>query len=147
MVFVNDISAGQVRLYVDGLYAGFIDTNFELSGEGKVMAARIEQDTDPMGEGSGMYKWNVYDGVVSDAGIAALAGTISVPTLPPIPGQQPEPGEITGISRAADGTVSIEFTGTLESSPSLDGTYSPVAGASSPYTVDLSGDAMFYIAK
>ncbi len=147
VVFVNDISAGQVRLYVDGLYAGFIDTNFELSGEGKVMAARIEQDTDPMGEGSVMYKWNVYEGVVSDAGIAALAGTLPEPTLPPIPGQPTEPGEITGISRAADGTISIEFTGSLESSSSVDGTYSPVAGASSPYTVDPSGDALFYIAR
>ena len=77
------------------------------------------------------------EGIVTDVGIAALAGTISEPTLPPIP----------WISRAADGTVSIEFTGTLESSPSLDGAYSPVAGASSPYTVDLSGDAMFYIAR
>lgn len=147
VVFVNDLSAGQVRLYVDGLYAGFIETNFELSGEGKVMAARIEQDTDPMGEGSIMYKWNVYEGVVSDAGIAALAGAITEPTLPPIPGQQPEPGEITGISRAADGSISIEFTGTLESSSTVEGTYSPVAGASSPYTVDPSSEGMFFLAR
>ncbi len=145
VVFVNDVTAGQVRLYVAGLYAGFIETNFELSGEGKVMAARIEQDTDPMGEGSIMYKWNVYEGVVSDAGIAALALGVTTPTLPPIPGQQA--GSISGISRAADGTITIEFTGSLESSTSLDGTFSPVNGATSPFTVDPSEASQFYIAK
>ena len=66
--------------------------------------------------------------------------------LPPIPGQ-PAAGAISGISRAADGSISIEYTGVLQSSDSVDGDYSPVAGATSPFTVDASGDAKFYIAR
>ena len=65
--------------------------------------------------------------------------------LPPIPGQQP--GAITGISRAVDGSITIEYTGTLQAADTVDGSYAPVAGASSPYAVDASGDAQFYIAR
>ena len=65
--------------------------------------------------------------------------------LPPIPGQQP--GAITGISRAADGSISIEYTGTLQAADAVDGSYAPVAGASSPFSVDPSGSAKFYIAR
>ncbi len=43
----------------------------------------------------------------------------------------------------ANGDVTITFEGTLEASSSLDGTYEPVAGATSPYTVTPSG-TMFY---
>ena len=137
VAFVNDVSNGRVRLYVDGLYAGFAETNFELAGEGKVMAARIEQNTDPMGDGSVMYSWNVYPAALSDDAIAGLVEGIE-PAIS---------GAITGIS--LDGsTVSIEFTGTLESADSVDGPYSAVAGATSPFTVDAStADAKFYIAR
>ena len=145
VVFVNDVTQGQVRLYVNGLYSGFIEGNFDLSGEGKVMAARIEQDTDPMGEGSLMYRWSVFGGIVSDAGIAALAARGSTPTLPPIPGGQP--GSITGINRSVNGSLSIEYTGTLEAASTVNGTYSTVAGASSPYSVTSTGESMFYIAR
>jgi len=64
--------------------------------------------------------------------------------LPPIPGQQP--GSITGIARAVDGSVSIEYTGTLQAAESVTGPYAPVAGASSPYAVDTTG-TQFYIAR
>ncbi len=67
--------------------------------------------------------------------------------LPPVPGQPTGPGSITGISRAADGSISIEFTGTLQSSDTVDGDYAPVAGASSPFAVDASAGAKFYIAR
>lgn len=65
--------------------------------------------------------------------------------LPPIPGQQP--GSITSITRAADGSVSIEYAGTLQASDTVDGAFSPVAGASSPFSVDLTGSVKFYIAR
>lgn len=65
--------------------------------------------------------------------------------LPPIPGQQP--GAISGITRAADGSISIQFTGTLQSSDTVNGAFAPVAGASSPFSVDASGGAKFYIAR
>jgi hypothetical protein len=65
--------------------------------------------------------------------------------LPPIPGQTP--GAISGISRVADGSISIDFTGALQSSDTVNGTYSAVAGATSPFTVDASGGTKFYIAR
>ena len=70
---------------------------------------------------------------------------VLIPT-PPVPGGGGA-GEITGISRAADGSISIEFTGSLQSSDTVDGTYSAVAGASSPFAVDASAGAKFYIAR
>jgi hypothetical protein len=69
---------------------------------------------------------------------------VLIPT-PPIPGGGA--GAITGISRAADGSVSIEFTGSLQSSDTVDGSYSAVAGASSPFAVDSSSGAKYYIAR
>ena len=42
VVLVNDTAAGETRLYVDGDHVGVLDGNFELAGEAKVMAARIE---------------------------------------------------------------------------------------------------------
>lgn len=65
--------------------------------------------------------------------------------LPPIPGQQP--GAISGISRAADGSITIEYTGTLQAADTVDGAFAPVAGASSPFAVDASSGAKFYIAR
>jgi hypothetical protein len=38
----------------------------------------------------------------------------------------------------------ITYTGVLRSSATVDGTYAPVAGATSPYTVPKTGTAMFY---
>ena len=64
---------------------------------------------------------------------------------PPVPGQQP--GAITGIVRSADGNISIEYTGTLQSADTVNGTYAPVTGASSPFAVDPAGSARFYIAR
>ena len=66
--------------------------------------------------------------------------------LPPIPGQ-PSAGAISGISRAADGSISIEFSGTLQSSDTVDGAYAPVGGATSPFAVTADGGAKFYIAR
>ena len=43
--------------------------------------------------------------------------------------------------------LTIEFNGKLQSSDTIDGPFSPVAGSSSPYTVSPTGDAKFYIAR
>ncbi len=66
-------------------------------------------------------------------------------TPPPVPGGG-EPGEITGISRDGN-SISIEFTGRLQSAETVDGPYEDVAGASSPFTVDTSSGSQFYIAR
>jgi hypothetical protein len=50
------------------------------------------------------------------------------------------------VSKAAD-KVTITFTGTLQSSATVDGAYTDVAGASSPYTVTTSDAAKFFRAR
>ena len=67
------MAAGETRLYVDGDHVGVLSGNFELAGEGKVMGARIDADTDPMGEGSVMHKWATYGSALTDEQIADLA--------------------------------------------------------------------------
>ena len=47
----------------------------------------------------------------------------------------------------SDGSVVIEYMGTLKSATSVTGPYSPVAGASSPYSVAPTQAAEFYIAE
>lgn len=66
---------------------------------------------------------------------------------PPVPGGGGAPGEIESISRGADGSVTIEFTGSLQAADAVTGPFSDVAGASSPFTVDLGSEAKFYIAR
>lgn len=44
----------------------------------------------------------------------------------------------------AQPNVTITFTGTLQSAPTLPGTFTAVAGATSPYKVPLTGNGQFY---
>ena len=127
-----------MRLYVNGLYAGFIETNFDFFGEGKVMAARISQDTDPMGDGSVMYMWAVHEGVLTDEQITEKAASFTPPT---------GAGSITGITQSVGGSITIEFTGKLEAASTITGIFTPVDGAISPYTVAPTEAVMFYIAR
>jgi hypothetical protein len=76
VVVVNDTAAGETRLYVDGDQVGVLSGNFELAGEGKVMGARIDANTDPMGEGSVMHKWVTYGSALTDEKIAGLADEV-----------------------------------------------------------------------
>jgi hypothetical protein len=55
-------------------------------------------------------------------------------------------GEITSVA-LQDGNVTIEFTGSLHSASTVNGDYTPVAGATSPYATSPEGAAMFYIAR
>ncbi len=71
------------------------------------------------------------------------AAPVDPPVDPPVPGG----GSITGVS-IADGTITIEFSGTLMSSDTVDGEYSAVDGASGPsFSISAEGAAKFYIAK
>ena len=125
VVLVNDTAAGETRLYVDGDHVGVLDGNFELAGEAKVMGARIEANTDPMGDGSVMHKWAVYNSALSGAEIADLAaaaggGGGDAPAL--------------SIVNNGDGTVTVTFEGTLQSADSVNGPWSNV-DAPSPLTI------------
>jgi hypothetical protein len=60
------------------------------------------------------------------------------------------PGPTLTFQVAADGTVTLTYTGTLVSSDTVNGTYQPVTGATSPFVVNPSTTAKpatFYQAK
>lgn len=57
----------------------------------------------------------------------------------------PAPSATIAISTSPTGVVSINYTGVLESSPSLSSpTWTAVTGATSPYTVTTTGAGLFY---
>jgi hypothetical protein len=138
VVIVNDTGAGESRLYVNGSHAGTWSGNFVLSGDTKVMGARLEQATDHMGEGSVMYQWATYSGVLSADAISALHAAL--------PATGGGGGSIAGIA-LQDGKVVIQYSGTLKSAASLTGPYTPVAGASSPHSVTPNQAQAFFIAE
>ena len=137
VVLVNDTAAGETRLYVDGDHVGVLDGNFELAGEAKVMGARIEANTDPMGDGSVMHKWAVYNSALSGAEIADLAAAAGV-------GGGDAPA--LSIVNNGDGSVTVTFEGTLQSADSVNGPWSDV-DAASPLTIPASEAAQFGRAK
>ncbi len=72
VIFVNDSTAGETRLYINGNVAGTIPSIFELAGEVSVMAAHLG-NIDLMGEGSVFYGWSTYDEALPAEAIALLA--------------------------------------------------------------------------
>ena len=136
VVVVNDTGAGESRLYVNGSHAGTWGGNFVLPGDTKVMGARLEQATDHMGAGSVMYQWATYSGVLSANDIAAKHAALGGGGS----------GAISSIALDS-GSVIIEYSGTLKSSSSVTGPYTPVAGASSPHSVTPNEAQAFFIAE
>ena len=63
-----------------------------------------------------------------------------------VPGGGGGSGSISSVA-LSDGSVVIEYTGTLKSAATVTGPYSAVAGASSPYSVAPTQAAEFYIAE
>jgi hypothetical protein len=123
VVVVNDTAAGETRLYVDGDHVGVLSGNFELAGEAKVMGARINANTDPMGEGSVMHKWATYNVPLTDAQIAELAAAAGGGDAPSI-----------SVVRNADGTLTVIFEGKLQAAPTVNGPWQDV-DEDSPYTL------------
>ncbi len=73
------------------------------------------------------------------------AGMTEVPFTPDTGGGGGD-GQINSIA-LTDGSVVIEFEGTLKSASNVTGPYAPVAGATSPYSVAPDQSAQFYIAE
>ena len=72
--------------------------------------------------------------------------TEGAPSAGPAP-EPDTPGAIAGFSRDGS-TLTIDYSGTLQSADAADGPYSDVAGATSPFAVDVSaGGTKFYIAR
>ncbi len=71
-VFVSDSAAGETHLYINGVLSGTWDGSIPLSGQVKVMGARLEQATDHMAAGSTMHAWAAYSGKLSAGEIQSL---------------------------------------------------------------------------
>lgn len=128
VAFVNDTAAGQTWLYVNGVHVGTSDSNVSLSGEIRLMGARIGNPVDVMGEGSVMSSWGVYDVALSADEVAALAST---------------GGSSVSIG-LSDGQVTVTWeSGTLQSAPAVAGPWTDVTD-SSPHTEAASAAATFY---
>ena len=136
VVLVNDTAAGETRLYVDGDHVGVLDGNFELAGEAKVMGARIAANTDPMGDGSVMHKWAVYNSALSGAEIADLAAAAGV-------GGGGGDAPALSIVNNGDGSVTVTFEGKLQGAASVNGPWADVEGAVSPQIIPASEAMQF----
>ena len=75
MVIVSDSAAGESHLYINGVLSGHWAGSIPLSGQVKVMGARLEQATDHMGGGSTMHAWATYAGQLTAAEVASLYGS------------------------------------------------------------------------
>jgi hypothetical protein len=71
-VFVSDSAAGETHLYINGVLSGTWGGSIPLSGQAKVMGARLEQATDHMAAGSTMHAWATYSGKLSAGEIQSL---------------------------------------------------------------------------
>ncbi|MDA1277614.1 MAG: hypothetical protein O2960_26745 [Verrucomicrobia bacterium] len=136
VVVASNVDAGESRLYVDGTLVGTWAGTVPLTGDVKVMGARLTQATDHMGAGSVMDHWATYQGALTDAQIASLAAVWVAP------------GGGGGISIARSATgVTLTFEGTLQQADSVTGPFTDVAGASSPANLTISGSTKFYRAR
>ncbi len=137
VVIVSNSAASESHLYINGVLSGTWGGSIPLSGQVKVMGARLEQATDHMGAGSAMHAWATYSGQLTPAEVAAAYEN------------RPEIVQAGAISSVglSDGNVVIEYTGTLKSADAVTGPYSAVDGASSPYSAPAAKAAEFFIAE
>ena len=95
------------------------------------------------GGGGSSMEWSVDNGdgtyslLNDDSGLFAYASRTGDPDVV-------EDVEITSISVDDAGNVTVEYTGTLQTSASVVGPYTDAAGASSPFTTTPGGDTMFF---
>ena len=150
----------QVRLYLNGTEVASADYLGNINEPGipwLSMGARLNvDDSDPPVVGPDFNSPNYLSGPLDDLGIwnrsltaeemsqiyaIGLEGNplTDVVITPPVN------LEFTGVRVNADGSVTLEWTGTgvLEASTSLGGTYQPIPGATSPYTFTPEGPEWF----
>lgn len=100
------------------------------------------------GGGAGL-EWTIVNAGVPADGVRSLVND-STDAASPV-AYQPTAAQITARPTVKVGksgnSVVITFSGTLTSSSTVNGTYTPVSGATSPYTVPTTGAAGFYRAK
>ena len=70
VVIVSNSAASESHLYINGVLSGTWGGSIPLSGQVKVMGARLEQATDHMGAGSAMHAWATYSILLSPEALA-----------------------------------------------------------------------------
>ncbi|MEM7383567.1 MAG: LamG-like jellyroll fold domain-containing protein, partial [Verrucomicrobiota bacterium] len=118
VAFVSDTAAGETRLYINGALAGTWAGNVGLTGQSRVMGARIEAPVDLFGEGSVMYGWATYNTALSADDVAALSAIdfpprISGPRIAIPSVSRGANGELE-FSLEGEGTYDIEYSTNLE---------------------------------
>jgi len=148
-----DGASYDVVVYVKGGVAG-------RGGEFSIGDNVIAHSTEAPFTGNYVYgaagDWIVFKDVTGSSFTLTGTPTSGSPPRAPINGIEvvigggveiPAPaGGIGGVS-LQDGNVVIEYTGTLKSASSLSGTFSEVAGATSPYSVAPDQAQAFFIAE
>jgi hypothetical protein len=143
---------GSQWIHLAGSYDG---ANWTLFRNGKQVATAADKvgalpvpDADWATGGTGFGWDDLFTGSIDEVGIydhaltadriqAHYTAATSIAALPSL-----------GITRTADGKITITWTtGTLQSSALVTGGFKDVAGATSPYTVPVSGSAQFFILR
>src|SRR5579883_2704594 len=100
------------------------------------------------GGGAGL-EWTIVNAGLPADGVRSLVNDVTDPASPIA--YLPTAAQITSRPTVKAGkqgnNVVITFTGTLLSSPTVNGNYSPVNGATSPYTVPSTTGAQFFKVK
>ena len=144
--FVKD--GDDKAIYVDGeLFLDGVNTNPLPTDFVRLM---IGSDADgSISHGGLLDEFAVFGSALSESDIEKLAEGMrpdQIRTIVPVAAIEPPPSPPTGelsisVRLNGDGTVTLEFTGTLHSSDSITGTFEPVEGATSPYTVSVGSGA------
>lgn len=117
VLVVNDTGSGSTLLYIDGALAGSWAGNIALTGDVRLMGARIESPVDLFGEGSVMHGWAVYDSALSAEDAATLAST----PFSNGGGGGSDPGTIGSVTVGAGGvTLALPAGGTFDVEYSAD---------------------------
>ena len=120
-----------------------------LSGRVSAVANPFFQEVDfkgAFGDVNWAHSWTALGagGYISSEGAGEPAPFVPPVVLPPVPGGSTGIGALTVLD---DGRLSIEYTGTLEAAESVEGPYTAVEGASTPYIVEPNMPARYFIAR
>ncbi len=134
-----DFTSNVSRFYTNGVLA--------LSGTAPVQLSSMNDVNNWLGRsqwGDNVFvgsvnEFRIYEGALTAAQVAA-AYTAGPDTLPVM-----TPPSLTIVRNAAN--VVITYTGTLQSSATVNGTYTDVSGAISPYTTSTAAGPVFFRAR
>ena len=107
-----------------------------MAGHRVVLLTGSRENAGLTSQGAGIYDLSADGATLVLNAVEYLTGKAGAPVV--------APSEATiSLSRDASG-ITVEFTGTLQSAPSVSGPWTDEAGAGSPLVIEPSGDGKFY---